>query len=92
MGWGRGNDVPHVDKERHFRTHEQIENEKRIRRRGVRMDGEARVEESRGSGVLGQFLLLTGVLTATGLVTSFIFERVTGKPMKKRDDGEKKKA
>lgn len=84
MGWGHGNDVPHFDKEGHFRTHEQIENDKRRHRRGDR-DNEAgfgRVEESKESGVLGQFLFITGILSVTGLVTSLIFDRVTRRPVK----------
>lgn len=73
MGWGHGNDVPHFDKEGHFRTHEQIENEKRKHRR-VKPE---HVPIGEGKGMFAQFLFISGIISLGVLVPSLIFERMT---------------
>jgi len=74
--WGHGNDVPHFDKHRHFRTHEGIQAERRRQQR--RASGERRMESGeRGSGLLGQFMLVTAVVGFTIWVPGFLFEGIS---------------
>ena len=61
--WGQGNDVPHFDKEGHFRTHESIEAVRRRqaqRQRGVAVKGE---RVARGSGFWTQFMVMFSLLS-----------------------------
>ena len=74
--WGHGNDVPHFDKQGHFRTHEGIQAERRRQQR--RTSGEERVNsDARSSGLMGQFLLVTAVVGLTVWVPGFLLERLT---------------
>jgi len=72
MGWGHGNDVPHFDKEGHFRTHEGYEKRRRERR-----VGEVGTSDEGPRGILGQFVFVTGIIFVGVLVPSLIFERLT---------------
>jgi hypothetical protein len=72
MGYGHGqwgNDVPHFDKEGHFRTHHGYE-----MRRRERMGGNFEPREERG--VLGQFLLLGGILFVGVVVPVLVMEKL----------------
>lgn len=74
--WGHGNDVPHFDKQGHFRTHEGIHAERRRQQR--KTSGEGRVENNkRESGLMGQFLLVTAVVGLTVWVPGFLLERLS---------------
>jgi hypothetical protein len=79
MGWGHGNDVPHFDKEGHFRTHETYD-----RRRRQKMEGEFTpgVEHT---GMLGQFVLISMIIAVGVLVPTLIVQSTARKPNKKED-------
>ena len=74
--WGhdRMNDVPHFDREGHFRTHEN--QDKRRQRR--RKDDYVPVVETRGT--LANFLFVGSIISLGVFVPSLIFERLTKKP------------
>lgn len=74
--WGHGNDVPHFDKQGHFRTHEGIQAERR-RQRG-KMSGEGRAQsDERQLGLMGQFLLISSLIGLTMWLPGLLFERFT---------------
>jgi hypothetical protein len=75
MGWGHGNDVPHFDKEGHFRTHEGYEKRRRERR-----VGEGDTTDEAPKGILGQFVFVTGIIFVGVLVPSLVFERLVRAP------------
>ena len=80
--WGHGNDVPHFDKQGHFRTHEGIQAERRRQRK--KMNGHERSEsDDKGSGLMGQFFLIAGVVTFTVWVPAYLFEGLTKTGRKK---------
>ena len=78
MGWDK--DVPHFDRESHFRTQEQQDHRRR------RRIEETSVEYDRGSGgdVLRLFLVVGGVLSLACAVPSVF---MSGVVRKGKDDG-----
>lgn len=84
MGWGHGNDVPHFDKEGHFRTHQGYE--RRRRERMKRGFGEGVEDDLRPTGMLGQFFLLGGLLFVCIVVPTVVFGRVNRVPVAKKDE------
>ena len=90
MGYGQGqagwNDVPHFDREGHYRTQEHQD-----MRRQKRMQQEAGLGEyAEGGSLLAKFVLVCGVVGCAvlipGVVEGFMIgER--GKPGGKKDDG-----
>jgi len=73
--WGHGNDVPHFDKEGHFGTQESID-QRRRRRRERAQDGAASEDygRGRGMGMLGQFVLISGVVGFAVYMPVLVFE------------------
>jgi hypothetical protein len=79
--WGHGaNDVPHFDREGHFRTHESQEQRRQRRMREGFMPG----PQTRGT--LAQFLFITSIIGIGVLVPSFLFERFVLKQGPKKDE------
>lgn len=77
---GFDNDVPHFDREGHFRTHESVERARhRARRKQAAMDDMT----GGGPSMLFNFVLLSGVLTVVFGVTGALFPRGTGDPRKR---------
>jgi len=75
-GWGHGNDVPHFDKEGHFRTHEQYE-----KRRRRRMEEEG-LPTGPITGPFGQFFLVSAIVAVGITIPSLIFGKLSGKSNK----------
>ena len=71
--WDHGNDVPHFDKEGHFRTHDNYD---RRRKRRTSQDYTP-VGETRGT--LANFLFVGGIISLGVFVPSYLFERFTRK-------------
>ncbi len=69
-GFGWGNDVPHFDRDGHFRTQEQQE----LRRRRRVAAGEVSVES--GGSLLLNFLFVTGIISVAIVVPSFFGKMV----------------
>ncbi|KAL3424449.1 Chaperone protein DnaJ [Phlyctema vagabunda] len=78
--WRGENDVPHFDREGHFRTQDNIYSQQR-RRRQSRMEQYDPIVPDRGT--LGKFLLLTSIVFFAVFVPGFVFDRV---PKKKNVD------
>lgn len=71
--FGPSSNVPHFDREGHFRTH--MNNENRRRRRM----SDAYIPNEPGSGVWANFLLVSTIVSVGILLPSFLFERMTRK-------------
>ena len=71
------NDVPHFNRERHFRTQES--QEKRRRRR----INEEYVPEGATTGYLANFLFVGGIISLGVFVPSFLFETFVRSPSRK---------
>ena len=69
--WNHGNDVPHFDKEGHYRMHDNYD-----RRRRRRMS-EDHVPVGETRGTLANFLFVGGIVSLGVFVPSFLFERFT---------------
>lgn len=80
--WGHGNNVPHFNKEAHFETHENME-QRRRQRRGATEDGKAIREMGKDMGHLGQFVLLTLLVTVVVAVPGAVYERIRDRPRNK---------
>ena len=74
--WGhdRMNDVPHFDREGHFRTHENYDKRRRERMR----QGYVPTDEARGT--FANFVFVSSIISLGVFVPSLIFERLTRKP------------
>jgi hypothetical protein len=74
--WGhdRTNDVPHFDREGHFRTHEKYDQRRQRRMK----DHFVPIEESRGT--FAQFVFVGSIISLGVFVPSFLFERLVRKP------------
>lgn len=71
--WDHGNDVPHFDKEGHFRTHDNYD------RRRKRRISEDYIPERETRGTLANFLFVGGIISLGVFVPSYLFERFTRK-------------
>jgi hypothetical protein len=68
-----GNDVPHFDRERHFRTHTNHERRRQSRR------SESYVSVGPESSTLANFIFVGTIVSLGILIPSFLFERTTRK-------------
>jgi len=71
--FGHANDVPHFDREGHFRTH--LNQEKRRKSRNVQEN----IPSTPGPGTLGNFLFISSILAFGIVLPGLIFERATRK-------------
>jgi len=71
--FGPSNDVPHFDREGHFRTHTKHENR---RRRRVSDDY---IPEVPNTGMLANFVFVCSIISLGVFIPSFLFERMTRK-------------
>jgi curved DNA-binding protein CbpA len=76
--YGPANDVPHFDRDGHFRTHSN--HEKRRMSRHVQEE----IPSEPSTGIVGNFFLISGILTFGILLPGFVFERLTRKSDRER--------
>lgn len=86
LGRGAEEDVPHFDRERHFRTHESQELRRRQRRSG-RSGGFVPGDDVGGTGgYFLNFLFVGGIITLGIFVPSFLYETVVRDPKRRESD------
>jgi hypothetical protein len=68
------NDVPHFDREGHFRMHEKYDQ----RRRNRMNDHSEPAEDTRG--MFAQFVFVGSVISLGVFVPGFLFEKIFGQP------------
>jgi hypothetical protein len=71
--FGHGNDVPHFDRDGHFRTHSNQE-----KRRQSRLS-KGFIPTGAGSSTLADFFFVGGIISLGVLLPSWLFERMTRK-------------
>lgn len=70
MGWGHGNDVPHFDKEGHFRTQEEYDKRRRMRQKKME-DGDGFDSTGHLKGPWGELFLIGGIIVVGMMLPSF---------------------
>lgn len=75
FGQGQMNNVPHFDREGHFRTHEN-QDRRRQRRRGR---GGDYVPSEAPRGMLANFLFVGGIISLGVFIPSYLFEKMARK-------------
>ena len=73
MGWG-GNDVPHFDRDGHFRTHKQQELRRRKR---MAAEGGGVSFSTNGGGLLLNFVFVGGIISLAIAVPTLFGKMVT---------------
>lgn len=80
--YGREDDLPHFDKEGHFRTHE---NQEKRREERQKVTLEDTIPESTGSSMLANFIFVSGIIGLASFVPWFILSE--SRSRKKRENG-----
>jgi hypothetical protein len=72
--WSHDEDVPHFDRERHFRTHERDERRRQEQQRWRRQQRRGVEGQERNGGYLVNFLFVGGIIGLGVFVPSFLYE------------------